>query len=157
MIKSATSKVSRRQFFTSFKNPSQPRVSLASSVTGFLNKIVFAYERGLPAGMVVGSEQFKYKLKTAGFQVVVLCQPLSALAQDADVVLVAEDLVKVAQQRVPDAQIIPLKQFKDSSVYDELIGRLIENVELKAEIVGAATEEIEQPKIVKYRGYQKID
>lgn len=153
---SATGKVSRRRFFNALRSPSERRISEASSITGFLRKIVFGYERGLPASLVVGVGQLKKQIQEAGLKVSVACHPLSDIPEDTDVILVAEKLVKTAQQRVSDAWVIPLKQFIDTPVYEELVTRLVEGVELKAEAEDAP-EETSQPKIIKYRGYQKID
>lgn len=154
--RSTTGKVSRRRFFTALRSPSERRISEASSITGFLRKIVFGYERRLPASLVVGVRQLKKQIQEAGLKVSVVCYPLSELPEDTDVILVAEELAKTAQQRVPEAWVIPLKQFVDTPIYEELVTRLVEGIELKAETEDMP-QETSQPKIIKYRGYQKID
>jgi mannitol-specific phosphotransferase system IIBC component len=153
---STTGKVSRRQFFNAFRSTSEHRVSETGSITGLLKKIVFGYERKLPASLVLGAGQLKSKIQETGLNVSVVYHPVSDLPEDVDVILVAKELVKTAQHYAPDAQIIPLKQFKDSLLYDELVTRLVEGVELKAE-TEHVTERTSESKTVKYRGYQIID
>ncbi|MFQ5856444.1 MAG: hypothetical protein ACE5LU_12450 [Anaerolineae bacterium] len=121
-----------------------------------VKKIVFGYESALPASLVVGAEQLKKKIQRAGLKVSVVYHPLYDLPEDTDVILVAEELAETAQQRAPDAQVIPLKQFVNSPAYGELMTRLLEGVELRAETQDA-TEQTSRPKTVKYRGYHRID
>jgi mannitol-specific phosphotransferase system IIBC component len=150
-----TSILSRRQFLSAMRRGphreerSQPRV---------VEKIVFGYERAVPAALLVGFEQLKHKLKRAGLNVRVTFLPLDNLPDDVDVLLVTEDAIVAARRHAPNAELIALQQYRNSPEYSMLVSQLQEGVELRVKTgnddTGTASE---QSQTVKYRGYRRVE
>lgn len=127
------------------------------ALTGQLRKIVFAYERALPARLVLGAKQLQDKIKAADLSVTVLYCPFSDVPEDTDLILVSESLLETARQKAPQGQVMALKAFVDNPVYELLMARLLEQGgEFKTETL-EATAVTSEEKTIRYRGYQKID
>lgn len=109
---------------SSLKTQSKGQDTTSSSVTTKMPKlIVFACDAGMGSS-AMGESILKKKIKDAGLDITVKHSAVNQISKDADIVFTQEGLAERASQVVPDAEIIKVKNFLDSSVYDEFISLL---------------------------------
>ncbi|QAT63232.1 PTS mannitol transporter subunit IICB [Acidilutibacter cellobiosedens] len=85
--------------------------------------IVFACEAGMGSS-AMGESILKKKIKESGFQIDVKHSAVNQIPRNADVIFTQESLSERASQVVPNAQIIAVDNFLDSTIYDKYINSL---------------------------------
>ncbi len=85
--------------------------------------IIFACDAGMGSS-AMGESILRKKLKEAGLDIKVSHVPISELPQDAKTVFTQESLAERARRVVPNAQIITVDNFLDSTPYDRYISAL---------------------------------
>lgn len=98
-------------------------VAGAASVRRDVRKIVFACDAGMGSS-VLGAGLLRNRFRAAGIQVPIGTCAIDELPADADLVLTHESLVALARRKLPDAEHVPVRNFLDSSVYDQIVARL---------------------------------
>jgi mannitol-specific phosphotransferase system IIBC component len=94
-----------------------------------VKKIVFACEAGMGSSLI-GANQLKKKLKTAGLEVEVEHSPARDIPKDAQIVIAHEGLAKVAREQAPWAVVIAFSKFVGNPVYDQLVKALQSGVRI---------------------------
>lgn len=87
------------------------------------NLIVFACDAGMGSS-AMGESILKKKIKEAGFDIPVTHSAVNEIPKEAEVVFTQESLAVRASQVVPNSKILTIKNFLDSSTYDEFINSL---------------------------------
>jgi len=72
----------------------------------------------------MGESILKKKIKESGFQIDVKHSAVNQIPRNADVIFTQESLSERASQVVPNAQIIAVDNFLDSTIYDKYINSL---------------------------------
>ncbi len=90
---------------------------------GDVKLIVFACEAGMGSSLI-GENQLKKRLKSAGLDVKVIHTPVNRIPVDADVVISHSGLVGRARAVAPNAAVLGFKTFVNNPVLDEIVARL---------------------------------
>lgn len=101
-------------------NETAENTDKAVSVDEIPSKIIFACDAGMGSS-AMGETILKKKLKEAGIDIAVSHSAVNELPQDAEVVFTQESLEERAKQIVPNAHIITVENFLDSTPYDNYI------------------------------------
>jgi len=72
----------------------------------------------------MGASSLKNKFKKAGLDIYVTNKAINEIPEDADIVVTHESLGERARKQAPNAEIVLIKNFVGSPVYDELVERL---------------------------------
>lgn len=98
-----------------------------------VNTIILACEAGMGSSLM-SVNALKKKLKKAKIQnVTVVHKPVRGIPDNAQVVLVHEGLAKSAKQKVPNAVVIPFKQFLNDPAFDTVVNAFVSNGEIVGE------------------------
>ena len=85
--------------------------------------IVFACEAGMGSSLM-GANQLKKMVKKAKLDITVIHCPVGQLTDEADIVVVHKGLANQAQQKVPNAAIIPFTLFMNDPAVKTLVTNL---------------------------------
>ncbi|MTI47827.1 MAG: PTS mannitol transporter subunit IICBA [Firmicutes bacterium] len=90
---------------------------------GSIRKIVFACDAGMGSS-AMGASRLRNKIKKAGLDIEVINSAIDQIPNDADIVISHKSLTDRAKSVAPNAEHIPIDDFLNSPVYDELVNKL---------------------------------
>ncbi len=123
------------------KGQAAPAVSSGASVSAQdVKKIVFACDAGMGSS-AMGATMVRNKLKDAGItDIEVIHFPVGEIPGDCQIVVTHHELSGRAAQRVPQARIIPIKNFMGAPEYNTLVQELLDARKGGAPAAAAAEE-----------------
>ncbi len=92
-----------------------------------IQKIVVACDAGMGSS-AMGASKLKAKIQQVGLNITVMNTAIDAIPQDADIVITHEQLTLRAKGAAPYAQHISLNDFMNTTVYDDLVNELCEQM-----------------------------
>ncbi len=90
---------------------------------GGVSKIIVACDAGMGSSAMAAS-QIKSKVKEAGLNIEVDNAAVDEVPQDADIIIVHENLLDRAKKAAPGKEYIPIDTFINNPIYDEVVERL---------------------------------
>lgn len=98
-------------------------VKAAPTVSGKVNKVVFACDAGMGSS-AMGASILRKKFKDAGLDIIVINTAINEIPGDADIVITQQTLTERAKAKLPAAEHISIENFLSSPEYDQLTKRL---------------------------------
>lgn len=105
-----------------------------STPSAQVSMIIFACEAGMGSSLM-SVNSLKKKLKQAKIEnVKVVHQPVRAIPEDAQVVVVHKGLAKVARSKAPNAVVVTFNHFFNDPVFDKLVQAFVEGADIVASV-----------------------
>src|SRR5699024_630452 len=98
-------------------------------IEGEIRKIVFACDAGMGSS-AMGASLLRDKVKKAGLDIPIVNCAIEDIPKDGDIIITHKNLTERAKEKAPDKRHISIDDFLATSVYEKLIGELIERGKL---------------------------